>query len=172
MKKSSIIIRLITPSDFTQLITDFTRYGWPCPQDRMDVYQFQIQEQQRVMWIAYDTATHTYVGYITLVWNSEYKPFFENQIPEIKDLNVVPVYRHQGIGSLLLENAEQEAKKRSSIIGIGVGLTADYGPAQRLYIKRGYVPDGNGLTDHYTPLTQGRMAMVDGLTLWLIKTHF
>ena len=35
------------------------------------------------------------------------------------------------------------------IVGIGVGLYPDYGSAQRLYIKRGYLPDGHGATYNY-----------------------
>jgi hypothetical protein len=31
-----------------------------------------------------------------------------------------------------------------NIMGIGFGLTADYGAAQRLYPKLGYIPDGRG----------------------------
>ena len=37
--------------------------------------------------------------------------------------------------------------QRSDHAGIGFGLYADYGAAQRLYIKRGYIPDGRGA--HY-----------------------
>jgi hypothetical protein len=55
-----------------------------------------------------------------------------------------------GVGSLLLDCAEKEALTKSQIIGIGVGLYAGadggYGPAQRLYVKRGYIPDGQGVT--------------------------
>lgn len=40
-----------------------------------------------------------------------------------------------------------EAATKSAAIGIGVGLYAGedggYGAAQRLYVKRGYIPDGN-----------------------------
>ena len=35
--------------------------------------------------------------------------------------------------------------ERSAVAGIGVGLTADYGAAQVLYVKRGYIPDGRGM---------------------------
>jgi hypothetical protein len=45
-----------------------------------------------------------------------------------------------------MDQAEEEIAKRFSIVGIGVGMYPDYGNAQRLYVKRGYVPDGRGLT--------------------------
>jgi GNAT superfamily N-acetyltransferase len=48
-------------------------------------------------------------------------------------------FRNLGIGSHLLQTAEQEACTRSDIVGIGVGLYAGedggYGAAQRLYVR-------------------------------------
>jgi hypothetical protein len=32
----------------------------------------------------------------------------------------------------------------SDIVALGVGLHSGYGAAQRIYVKRGYIPDGNG----------------------------
>ena len=32
-----------------------------------------------------------------------------------------------------------------SIADKGVGMDGDYGTAQRMYVKRGYIPDGRGL---------------------------
>jgi hypothetical protein len=36
----------------------------------------------------------------------------------------------------------------------------DYGPAQRLYVLRGYVPDGRGLMDHEQPVVYGKSITV------------
>lgn len=79
-----------------------------------------------------------------------------------------------GIGSLLLDTAEKEAATKSQIIGIGVGLYAGpdggYGAAQRLYIKRGYIPDGKGLTYNYEPTIPGNSYLLDDeLVLWFTK---
>jgi hypothetical protein len=41
-----------------------------------------------------------------------------------------------------MDKAEDIIKGRSSIAEIGVGIFSDYGNAQILYVKRGYVPDG------------------------------
>jgi hypothetical protein len=66
--------------------------------------------------------------------------------------------------------AEAEAHKKSSIVGIGFGLTADYGDAQKLYIKRGYIPDGLGITSHCKPVSWGESVHVDDdLVLWFRK---
>ena len=53
--------------------------------------------------------------------------------------------RRQGVGSRLIEEADGGFAERSKVAGSGFGLYADYGAAQRLYVKRGYVPDGRGL---------------------------
>ena len=51
-----------------------------------------------------------------------------------------------------------------------MGLFAEYGPAQRMYARRGYVPDGRGLCRGATPVQEGETVTVDhGLLLWLIK---
>ncbi len=90
------------------------------------------------------------------------------------DLNILPVYRKMGIASLLLDRAEKEAANRSDTIGIGVGLYAGedggYGSAQRLYVKRGYIPDGNGVAYNYEPTIPGySYPLDDELVLWLTK---
>ena len=36
----------------------------------------------------------------------------------------------------------------SPVVGLSVGLHSGYGSAQRMYVKRGYVPDGSGVWFH------------------------
>jgi len=49
-------------------------------------------------------------------------------------------------------------------------MTADYGAAQRLYVKRGYLPDGRGLVAHGCHVTWGETVVVDDdLALYLTK---
>ena len=83
---------------------------------------------------------------VTICWHSTYAPFAETGIPEIQDFNVLPEFRRRGIGTRLMDRAEQRVARRCDTVGIGVGMYADYGHAQRLYVLRGYVPDGRGLT--------------------------
>jgi hypothetical protein len=46
----------------------------------------------------------------------------------------------------------------------------DYGPAQILYVKRGYIPDGRGLYYNARQIQPGEQVIVDDdLTLQLIK---
>jgi hypothetical protein len=56
------------------------------------------------------------------------------------------------------------------MIGIGVGLYVDYGPAQQLYVKLGYVPDGSGVTHGNKTVPPGATVRVDDdLILWSMK---
>ena len=86
-----------------------------------------------------------FVGYLTINWKSDYFPFQQMGIPEIVDFNVLIKYQRLGIGTLIMNEAESRISKVSKIAGIGVGLMKDYGAAQILYIKRSYIPAGNGI---------------------------
>jgi GNAT superfamily N-acetyltransferase len=87
------------------------------------------------------------LAYGSILWSPAYQFFREFGIPELQDLVVAQHRRREGIGSRLIAALEQRARKRGCLqIGLGVGLYADYGDAQRLYVKLGYVPDGRGIT--------------------------
>ncbi len=111
-----------------------------------------------------------YLGHCKLVWSPGYPGFRERGIPEIQDLNVIQARRRGGLASRLLDEAEARIGKRSPFAGIGFGLYADYGAAQRLYIQRGYVPDGRGVHYHHEPLPPGvTCTLDDDLVLYLVK---
>lgn len=83
-------------------------------------------------------------GYVSLYWNAESGAYKDLQIPEIVDFNVLVKFRRKGIGSKLMDVCEQLAGTRCDRVCLGVGLYRDYGTAQRIYVKRGYIPDGTG----------------------------
>lgn len=90
------------------------------------------------------------------------------------DLNVLPPFRGNGIGSTLLDTAEKEAGTKKDIVGLGVGLyggpDGGYGAAQKLYVDRGYVPDGQGVTYNYQTAIPGKSyPLDDDLLLWFTK---
>ena len=111
------------------------------------------------------------IGYGMLNWHPQYALYKRLGIPEIQDLNTVPVARRQGAASALIGHCEQiAAQTGAEHIGISVGLYADYGPAQRLYVKRGYEPDGFGVTYDRQQVRAGEMRLVDeNLCLMLVK---
>lgn len=136
------------------------------------VYQQYFEEQarnERCIWVAW--YNDVFLGYVTLKWQSDYPSFRTQGIPEINDLNVLPNYRGQGVGSKLLGLAEAEARKKGQYVGLGVGLDLSYGNAQKLYVKRGYIPDGLGITYNHEAVNWGTSVPADDdLNLWLIKT--
>jgi ribosomal protein S18 acetylase RimI-like enzyme len=112
-----------------------------------------------------------FCGYVTVYWKPEYPPFREEGIPEVQDFNVLPEFRRLGIGSRLMDEAERLAFMRSPVVGIGFGLHHDYGAAQRLYVRRGYVPDALGITSHGRRVNWGDEVKVDDdLVLFLMKS--
>ncbi|MEK3904498.1 GNAT family N-acetyltransferase [Paenibacillus sp. FSL R7-0179] len=113
-----------------------------------------------------------FTGWGHIVYSSHYPYFAENHIPEIQNLDVIPTLRKSGIGSMLMDALEAEAFARFDTVGIGFGLYDSYGTAQRLYIKRGYVPDGRGLMYDNLPAVPGSQVRVDDeLTLYLTKSR-
>jgi hypothetical protein len=83
---------------------------------------------------------------------------------------VLPAFRRQGIGTALMDALERTIAERSAVAGIGVGLYADHGAAQRMYILRGYVPDGRGAFCMSRPLHPGKTVPVDdSLVLFMTK---
>ena len=70
----------------------------------------------------------------------------------------------------MLDCAEQEARKHYDVVGLGVGLYDGYGSAQKLYIARGYKPDGLGITYDYKRVEPGsQVCLDDDLILWFTK---
>jgi GNAT superfamily N-acetyltransferase len=163
-----IEIRPLDEIDISEIVKSFDQIGWDKPAALFQEYLKEQKANERYVWVAYQQ--NQFVGYITLKVDSEYLPFAKMNIPEIKDLNVLPNCRNQGVGSVLMKKAEEKAGVYSTQVGIGVGLTADYGNAQRLYVKSGYIPDGNGVTYHHESVKWGVDYKVDDdLVLWFIK---
>ena len=75
------------------------------------------------------------------------------------------------VAALLMDAAGQLARDRGiATLGITAGLSGEYGPAQRLYGRRGYVPDGRGACQGQRPLSKGmQVTMDDDLIMWLTK---
>lgn len=109
-------------------------------------------------------------GLVSLIYESEYPFFKENSIPEINDLLVHPKFRNQGVGKLLINKTEKDAAKTFNYIGLGVGLYKGYGSAQRLYVKNGYIPDGNGIIYKNNEVQPGNYVFLDDdLLLYFYK---
>ena len=70
----------------------------------------------------------------------------------------------------MMEHVEAIAAQYDSVVTLGVGLHSGYGRAQKLYARRGYVPDGSGVW--YRDAVAAQYAPVcndDDLILYLYK---
>ena len=162
------IIRLLESEDIPQIAKAFEELGWDKPASQYERYLAEQTFDVRHVYVAF--IENKFTGYLTIYWSSPYPPFREAKIPEIVDFNVLPDFRRQGIGTELMDKAEAEIAKVSSIAGIGVGMTPDYGAAQRLYVLRGYVPDGRGLYQRNRYPRYGEQVTVDDdLAIFLTK---
>lgn len=164
-----LTIRLLEASDIAPIAAAFAAIGWNKPAVQYERYLAEQAAGERTVLVA--LLEGVFAGYLTLCWQPAYPPFAEAGIPEIQDFNVLPALQRRGIGTCLMEEAERRIGERSPVVGIGVGMTADYGAAQRLYVQRGYIPDGRGLVSNNRFLQYGaQVIMDDALNLHFTKT--
>ena len=165
--KTTCSIRKMQESDIKDLSRGFISQGWPSREEILTRY-FKEQEsgEREVLVAEIDGAV---AGYVTILPSAKHGPFAE-VYPELSDFNVFEPFRNQGIGNQLLEKAEKRVKFVSSKVTLGVGLHLGYGPAQRLYIRRSYIPDGTGVWYRNKPLEMGASCQNDDdLVLYLSK---
>ena len=110
------------------------------------------------------------IGYVAIVWESNYAGFRSRGVPLVHQIAVAGPFRRQGVATLLMDAAEQLVCRGIATLGITVGLFDEYGPAQRLDGRRGYIPDGRGACRGQRPLSRGMQVTVgDDLIIWLTK---
>lgn len=165
----NIVVREMVADDIAKITAAFKKLGWNKPRKTYEGYFAEQKKDIRSVLIA-EEGSH-FVGYVTIHWESNYCHFKEQNIPEIVDLNVLPDYRNQGVGSFLIKSCEAAVKDNDrQKIGIGVGLTADYGAALRLYVQLHYLPDGHGIHYKCKPVKYNDKVKVDDdLVLFFVK---
>ena len=132
----------------------FSRGGWNKPSGQFVKYMRQHEEGEILCLVA--KVAGDVAGYLKILWFPDYAALRESEVPEIQDLNVLDQFRRRGVASQLLDRAEEEVAQQANLVGIGVGLHPGYNAAQRLYVLRGYAPDGLGVTykDEYVEMDQ------------------
>ena len=162
-------IRQMNANDPEIINNAFALQGWKDKSiELFDKYLAEQDINKRITLIA--EIDRNFAGYINVKWKSKYPFFLEKNIPEITDFNVLIKYRRLGIGKKLLNRAEEIVRERSDFAGIGVGLYSDYGAAQIMYIKNGYIPDGNGIYNDNGYIKPGETIIIDDdVTLYFIK---
>lgn len=150
-------------------ITDAEReQGWNATEDK---YFRRLEDQKagKAISMVAEYAGKP-VGYINVYPDSVWGAFGGKGIPEIMDFGVLEKYQNRGVGTALMDAAEAVAARFGDTVYLGVGLHSGYGSAQRMYVKRGYIPDGSGVwyqdkvCENY-----GECRNDDDLVLYLLK---
>jgi len=164
----NILIRSLNQHAPPVMAAAFASIGLVKPEAKYQLYLEQEAAGSRTCLVA--TVDAEFAGYLTINWRPTYPGLADREIPEIQDLNVLPTFRRRGIASRLLDLAEARVARRYRVVGIRVGLHAGYNAAQRLYVLRGYIPDGRGVTYRDQYVGQYVQVMLDDdLVLHLTK---
>jgi GNAT superfamily N-acetyltransferase len=151
-----------------EFATAFSKLGWDRPEGYFQ-HCFEAQVQEEIVFLL-ARRDEELLGFLKIMWQPEYTPFQEQGIPEISDLIVTPANRRQGVATRLMDRAEAIIRARNPIAGLGVGLHPGYTAAQRMYVRRGYVPDGHPLTYHNEFVVERQEVRLDDeLILHLVK---
>jgi ribosomal protein S18 acetylase RimI-like enzyme len=168
MQGDAILIRTMEKNDINKIVIAFNEPIGGGFDKYISCCFEQNETKDRVTFIAF--FNNEVAGFVNIIYKSSYLYFLGKGIPEINDLRVISQYRRKGIGKMLIDKCEEFASSKYNYIGLGVGLYKDYGSAQRLYTKNGYIFDGNGLMYNNIEVKPGRDVFVDDdLLLYLYK---
>lgn len=167
IKGGEILIRLLREEDGSQLVLEEQAQGWGTTTEKFETRLRDFAAQSCVPLCA--ELEEKPVGYINL-YKKAGGPFANTNWPYIVDFAVLERVRGRSVGSALMDAVEALAAETSDTVCLGVGLHSGYGAAQRMYVLRGYVPDGSGVwyeghvLEQYVPCVND-----DELVLYLSK---
>jgi len=138
-----VLIRNLEERDAEALLRGVLAQGW---HENIQKYLRRLRDQREGRCIALMAQWHDEAaGYVNVYPNAQWGAFGGQGLPEIVDFCVLEKFQRRGIGARLMDAAERIAGQYASRVYLGVGLHSGYGAAQRLYVKRGYIPDGSGV---------------------------
>ena len=135
-------IRRMCESDCSAMARGFLQQGWNKEETQMREYLYRQEQGLHIVLVA--ECCGEPAGYLLIRSHALEGPFAGKDIPELADFNVLQKYQRRGIGRALLDKAEQMCQAAGRV-SLAVGLHSGYGRAQRLYVQRGYLPDGSGV---------------------------
>ena len=147
-----VTIRTIHESDPAIIAAEERAQGWLGASETK--YLKRIQDEKDGKSIALVAEYRGEVaGYLNVYFDADCGPFAGMHLPELVDFGVLMKFRCRGIGSKLMDTAEKIAGEYADTVVLAVGLHSGYGSAQRMYVKRGYIPDGSGAWYDTAPAT-------------------
>ncbi|MCM1523271.1 MAG: GNAT family N-acetyltransferase [Ruminococcus sp.] len=138
-----IIIRDLEERDIDGIVKAELEQGWSSDPAKF-IMRLEHKKEGKAIPLAAEYEG-SIAGYVSVYPACEWGAFGGKGLPEIVDLAVTEGYRRKGIGGRLLDAAEMISARYADTVYLGVGLHSGYGSAQRLYVKRGYIPDGSGV---------------------------
>lgn len=169
MENTDLVIRDMTKEDAEIITKEEIAQGW---HQTMDKYLTRLEHRRQGLCISLVAEYKGNVaGYINVYPKSIEGPFGHRDLPEIVDFGVLEKYRRKGIGSALMDRAEAIAGEYADRVYLSVGLHRGYGSAQRMYAKRGYIPDGSGVWHGDSAcIPYAEYAVDDDLVLYMSKS--
>lgn len=165
----TLVIRDMEAADAQILNDEYTAQGW---HPDIDYYHMRMREHAEGKCVALTAVYQGHpAGAVYVYFDAQEGPFKGKGWPVIVDFGVLMKYQRKGIGSRLMDAAEQIAAQHADTVCLGVGLCREYGTAQRMYVKRGYIPDGSGVwyQDKQCIQYESVCTIDDDLVLYLSK---
>lgn len=168
-RDENLTIRDMEEGDIPVFMAEYAAQGWH--PDRA-VYEMRLKDAAEGKCDALTAVWQGHpAGSVYLYRTHDEGPFKGKGWPEIHDFSVLEKYQRKGIGGRLMDAAEKIAAQESDTVWLGVGLCGSYGSAQRMYIRRGYIPDGSGIWYRGEPCRQYETVCTvdDDLILYLSR---
>ena len=166
---ADVLIRDMRPEDAKYFAREEQAQGWHTAEEK---FQTEMQDAAAGLSVAL-TAEYKgqSAGYVSVYRNGTGGALAHQGVPEIVDFSVLQKYQRRGVGGTLMDCAESLAAGFGDTVYLGVGLHNGYGSAQRMYFKRGYMPDGTGAWYKDRPVTPYDTVYTvdDDLVLYLTK---
>lgn len=142
-QERDILVRNMEPADARIICEEEIAQGWD---QTVEKYEMRLADAEKGLCISMVALYQGQMaGYINVYKEGLDGAFVGKGWPEIVDFGVLEKFRRRGIGSVLMDVAERVAGEYADTVWLGVGLYSGYGSAQRMYAKRGYIPDGSGV---------------------------
>lgn len=142
-RDDDLVIRSMEETDGQIFVDEYTAQGW---HPDIATYRMRMKDEAegRCITLIAEYQGHP-AGNVYVYLAPHDGPFEGTGLPEIHDFSVLEKYQRKGIGNKLMDAAEQVAGQYADTVCLGVGVCSNYGSAQRIYVKRGFVPDGSGV---------------------------
>ena len=168
-QEGGVLIRDMRPEDAAYFAREEQAQGWHTTEEKFEAELRDAQAGRSVALTA--EYREQAAGYVSVYRSGVGGALANTGTPIIVDLGVLQKFQRRGVGGKLMDCAEAVAARWADTVYLAVGLHNGYGSAQRMYFKRGYIPDGTGAWYKEKPVTPYDTVYTvdDDLVLYLTK---